>query len=147
MLMLQTTFTSFSFCRNTEPKQTLKSQKLQQNRFVIPPASFNPHTAGAREQSQLFSAQDCMSCIASLFLEAHHPVPPHTVPPRASKRRRRVRIQTLGMSQGKITSCFSPLESGCGKTTCEGGLQPPFYGTVKSTNSSHPQSSPLAPML
>lgn len=46
-LMLQTTFKSFSFCCNTEPKQTLESQKLQQNSSVIAPASFNPHPGGA----------------------------------------------------------------------------------------------------
>lgn len=145
--MLQTTFKSFSFCRNTEPKQTLKSQKPQQNRFVIPPASFNPHTAGAREQSQLFSAQDCTSCISGLFLEAQHPAPPHAVPPGASNRRRRVRTQTLGMSQGKTISCFSPLEGGCGKQPVKEVCSHHLMAQRHSEEHKHIHRAHLSPML
>lgn len=64
MLMLQTTFKSFFFCCNIEPKQTLKSQKLQQNSFVIPPASFNPHPGGAWWQNHRYT-QGCTSPISS----------------------------------------------------------------------------------
>lgn len=38
-----------------------------------------------------------------------------------------MRPRTLDISQGKIISCFSPLQGGWGKTTHEGGLQPPLH--------------------
>lgn len=68
-------------------------------------------------------------------------VPSHTVPPGASNTRRWGKPQTLYISQGKIISCFSSLEGGWGKTTCEGGLQPALR--MQGTNISHPQNSPL----
>lgn len=105
-LMLQTTFKSFSFC-NTEPKQTLESQKLQQNSSVIAPwpaLILTPEEPDGRTTDTLRAAR--------ALLQA---VPSHTLPPGASNTRRWRKPQTLHISQGKIIPCFSSPEGGWGK--------------------------------
>lgn len=112
-LMLQTTFKSFSFCCNIEPKQTLKSQKLQQNSFVIPPGSFNPHPRGAWWQDHRYTQGYTSSVSSCSFTHC--------------ATRRWGKPQTPHISPGKIIPGFSPPEGEWGKTTCEGGLQPALH--------------------
>lgn len=119
--MLQTTFKSFSFCCNTEPKQTLKSQKLQQNSFVIP--------------------QPALMLPWRFWWQKHRHTQSCSFTPCAT--RRWGKPQALRISQGKTIPWFSPLKGGGEKQSVK--VVCSQYYICKGTNISHPQSSPLTP--